>query len=99
MRTTHENNGFNPRADRKLGRERRNATFAQLVATVGLALSTIIAVTAVSVGIARARAVGDVLDNESGVFVLALVIGVAFLLMGGFTLLSLPGERHRQHRH
>ncbi|MFN3657483.1 MAG: hypothetical protein ACK4UO_09550 [Pseudolabrys sp.] len=98
MRTSIEDNGFNPRTGRKLGRQRRNATFAELVATIGLTLCTIVAVTAVSVGIARARAVGDVLDNESGVFALALVIGVAFLLMGGFTLLTLPGERHR-HRH
>jgi hypothetical protein len=49
-----ENTGFRPPPQHPLGRERRIALFAELVATIGLALSTIIAATVLSVGIARA---------------------------------------------
>lgn len=96
MRTPTANNGFRP--VRPLGRQRRSATFAELVATVGLTLSTLVAVTVVSAGIARAEVATSIIDNESGLFALALVIGVVFLAMGGLTLLSLPGHKHK-HRH
>jgi hypothetical protein len=54
MRRPIENTGFQPPSRHPLGRERRVALFAELVATIGLALSTIIAATVLSVGIARA---------------------------------------------
>lgn len=101
MRTPLQTNGFSPRAGRKLGRERRTATFAELVASLGLALSTLIAVTVVSAGIARADVamnVMNVIDNETGLFALALIVGLLFAAMGGLTLLSLPGHKHK-HRH
>ena len=55
----------------------------------------IVAVTVVSVGIARADVGGNVIDNESGLFAIALLLGLLFIGMGGLTILSLP----HPHRH
>jgi threonine/homoserine/homoserine lactone efflux protein len=87
--------GFMPPAARVLGRERRNVAIAQLVATIALAICTILAVTVVSAGIAHADVVGNVIDNESSLFAIALLLGLLFIGMGGLTILSLP----HPHRH
>jgi uncharacterized membrane protein YuzA (DUF378 family) len=84
-----------PPAERVLGRERRNAAIAELVTTIALALCTILAVTVVTVGIARADVVDNVIDNESSLFAIALLLGLLFIGMGGLTILSLP----HPHRH
>jgi hypothetical protein len=80
-----------------LGSERRRIALAELVAIGGLALSTIVAVTAVSVGIAHANVAGNVIDNEGGLFTIALLLGLAFIAMGGVTLFTLPGHRPKKH--
>jgi hypothetical protein len=90
MRHTPENAGFIPPSTRPLGRERRSATVAELVATVALALSTLVAATAVTVGIARAGATGAVAPHEAGVFGTALVLGFLFIVMGGIAALRPP---------
>lgn len=90
------NTGFTPPPERDLGREHRTATVAELVASIALAICTLIAATVVSVGIARADAAGSVIDNEGGLFAIALVIGLVFVAMGGLTALSLTG--HRAHK-
>lgn len=90
------NAGFTPPPDRALGRERRAATLAELVATIGIAICTVIAATVVTVGIARADVAGNVLDNEGSLFMIALVLGVAFAAMGGLTALTLPGHKPRK---
>lgn len=87
--------GFMPPAERVLGRERRNVAIAQLVTTIALALCTILAVTVVSVGIAHADVVGNVIDNESSLFAIALLLGLLFIGLGGLTVLSMP----HPHRH
>jgi hypothetical protein len=87
--------GFMPPAERVLGRERRNVAIAQLVTTIALALCTILAATVVSVGMARADVVGNVIDNESSLFAIALLLGLLFIGLGGLTVLSLP----HPHRH
>ena len=46
---------------------------------LGLALSTIVAATVVSVGIARANVVGNVIDNEGSLFTVALLLGLIFI--------------------
>jgi hypothetical protein len=98
MPTSPHTTGFNPRAVGKPGRERRSATFAELVATVGLTLSILVAATVVSVGIARADVGMNIIDNESGFFAVALIVGLAFAAMGGLTILHLPGDKtHRHH--
>ena len=88
--------GFTPPANRALGGEHRTAAVAELVASLGLALCTLIAVTAVSVGMARADVIGNVIDNEGSLFVIALVLGLLFIGMSGLTILSLPHHRHKK---
>jgi len=90
-----EKPGFSPPTDRVLGRERYTATLAALVTTIVLTICTAIAVTVVSVGIARADA-GTIIDNEGSLFAIALVLGLAFVLMGGLSALTLPGHRSRK---
>ena len=50
----------------------------------------------VSVGIARADVAGNVIDNESGLFAIALLLGLLFIGMSGLTILSLPHGRHKK---
>jgi len=83
-------------ADRPLGGESRTVVMTELVASVALALSTLIAATVVSVGIARADVASNVIDNESGVFAIALLLGLLFIGMGGLTILSLPHHPHKK---
>lgn len=90
MRTPIDGSGFTTPADRALGNERRNVALAALIASVALAFATVIAATVVSVGIARADVVGNVIDNEGGLFAIALLLGLLFIGMGGLTILTLP---------
>ena len=99
MPTRFENTGFTPPAGRGLDRKRRTLALAELVAIVGLALSTIVVATVVSVGIARANVAGDVVGHEGSVFGVALVLGLLFLAMGGLTLFSLPSHKPSKHQH
>ena len=50
----------------------------------------IVIATVVSVGIARADVVGNVIDNEASLFAVALLLGLLFIGMGGLTILTLP---------
>jgi hypothetical protein len=88
--------GFSPPAHRLLGSERRTVVLAELVTTLALALSTLIAATVVSVGIARADVASNVIDNESGLFAIALMLGLLFIGMGGLTALSFPLHRQKK---
>ena len=88
--------GFTPPASRALGSERRTAVLAELVATIGLALCVLVAATVVSIGVARADVATNVIDNEGGLFAIALLLGLLFIGMGGLTALSLPHPRHKK---
>lgn len=99
MRQPIETTGFVPPAGRKLGRQRRIAAVAELVTGIALALCTIVAATVVTAGIARADVIGDVVGHEGSLFAVALILGLLFIGMGGLTVLSLPGEKSRRHRH
>jgi hypothetical protein len=57
----------------------------ELITTAALALSTVVAVTAVSIGIARADVIGAVSKGDGAPFAIALVIGALFAAMGGIT--------------
>ena len=63
----------------------RSIAFVELVTTVALALSTAVAVTAVSIGIARADVVDAVAKGDGAPFALALLIGLLLSGMGGLT--------------
>ncbi|MGA9562437.1 MAG: hypothetical protein WBR32_15485 [Pseudolabrys sp.] len=88
--------GFTPPPNRLLGSEHRTVAVAELVTSLALALSTIIAATAVSAGIARADVASNVIDNESGLFAIALVLGLLFIGFSGLTMLSLPHPRQKK---
>jgi hypothetical protein len=99
MRKPIETTGFAPPAGRKLGHEHRTAAVAELFAGIGLALCTMFAATVITVGIARADVIGDVVGHEGSMFAVALVLGLLFIGMGGLTVLSLPSDKPRRHRH
>ena len=88
MRKSIENHGFTP----PVGNERRTAAFAELIATLGLGVATIVTVIAVTAGVANADVVDGVVGNETSVFAIALILGLAFIGVGGLTL---PGKPRR----
>jgi hypothetical protein len=94
MRDNIEGTGFTAPAGRSLGHERRTVALAALIASAALAISTIVAATVVSVGIARANVADGVIDNEGGLFAVALLLGLIFIGIGGFAILP-PRDRHR----
>ena len=94
MRNKIEDAGFSAPSGRRLGHERRTFALAALIATAALAISTIVAATVVSVGIARASVADGVLDNEGSLFSAALLLGLIFIGIGGFTIRP-PGGRPR----
>jgi len=95
MRQTVSTNGFAGPARRRLGRERRTAALAELIATIALGLCTIVAATAVTVGIANADVVDGIAGHEGSLFAVALVLGLLFIGMGGLTVLSLNDRSRR----
>ena len=90
MRTPIENTGFTPPPPA----DRRSSAVAELIASAGLALAIVVTVTVVTVGVARANVADGVIGNEGSVFAIALVLGLAFIGMGGLTL---PGGRPKKH--
>jgi Na+/pantothenate symporter len=88
--------GFSAPAGRAPGSGRRTAAFAELLAAFALALSVLVAATVVSIGVARADVATNVIDNEGGLFLMALLLGLLFIGMGGLTALWLPHPRHKK---
>ena len=95
MRSPLEGTGFTAPTDRNLGEERGTVAIASFIASLVLALSTIIAATVVTVGMARAAAVDSVIENEGTLFAVALLLGLLFIGISGITLLPPRGPRHR----
>jgi len=96
MRTPIDGPGFAAPTDRALGHERRHVAFASLIASAALAFATIVVATVVSVGIARADVVANMIDNEGGLFAIALLLGLLFIGMGGLTIRTLPHPHGRK---
>ena len=63
----------------------RSAARLELFASIALALSTLIAVTAVSIGLARAEMFGSRTESETATLAIALLIGLLLAGMGGLT--------------
>jgi hypothetical protein len=90
MHAAPENTGFAPPASGV----RRNPAVAELIATAGLALATIVTAIAVTAGVAHADVADSVIGNEGSIFAVALVLGLAFIGMGGLTLSGSRPKRH-----
>jgi hypothetical protein len=71
----------------------RSMAFVELITTAGLALSTVVAITAVSIGIARADVLGATTSGDHAPFAIALSIGMLFAAMGALTALMAPARR------
>lgn len=82
MRKPIESTGFSPPPEHPLGKERRSTALAALVATLALALSTIVVVTVVSAGIAHAGVADGVVGHEGSLFGIALLLGLIFIGAG-----------------
>ena len=95
MQTPFEGTGFTAPAEHALGQERRAVALAALIASAALAISTIIAATVVSVGIARANVGDGVIDHEGSLFAVGLLLGLIFIGIGSINLL--PRRRHHRH--
>jgi hypothetical protein len=89
---TIEDTGFTAPAGRALGHERRSVALAALIASIALAISTLVAATVVTIGIAHASVADGVIDNEGRLFAAALLLGLIFIGIGGFTIR--PPRRH-----
>jgi hypothetical protein len=69
-------------------------TLVELITTVSLALSTVVAATAVSIGIARADVLGMRADGDSPLAI-ALLIGLLLLVMGGLTAIMADSSKRK----
>jgi hypothetical protein len=80
---------FTPKdfAPKDFAPKHKNVACIELFTTAALALSTAVAVTAVSIGIARADVIGTVAKGDSAPFAIALFIGLLLSAMGGLTVL------------
>jgi len=68
--------------------------FAELAATLALALSTMVVATVLSVGIARASVADGVVGHELSLFAIALLLGLLFVGIGGYSVL--PGDKAKK---
>ena len=74
---------------------RRPVAWVELIATLSLALSTVVAATAVSIGIARADVFGMRAAGDPASLAVALLIGLLLLAMGGLTAVMASGPKRK----
>jgi hypothetical protein len=86
---THTNRSAQAQCD---GGEQRSFLLVALFTTAGLALSTAVAVTAVSIGMARADVIGSVAHGDGTSLAITIFMTVLFSLMGGLTALMARGH-------
>jgi hypothetical protein len=87
--------GFQPTTPQASAPKHRSIAFVELITTAALALSTAVAVTAVSIGIARADEAGAVATGDGTAFAVALLIGLLLSGMGGLTaIMAADPTRH-----
>jgi hypothetical protein len=85
--------GFNREAPESLAPKHWSIACIQLITTAALALSTAVAVTAVSIGIARADVLGEVAKGDGAPLAIALLIGLLFSGMGALAAIMAPAPR------
>lgn len=66
---------------------RRRNLYIELIATTALAVSLIVAATAVSIGVARAHTLGAIRESEGAPIAVALCLGAAAAGVAGLTAL------------
>jgi hypothetical protein len=93
MRRPEFETGFIPSTARPLGTERHTVALAELMATIGIALGTLVAGTVVGVGIAHAEIIQRLAPREGSVFAVASIVFVIFGAIGVVTALSVARER------
>ena len=71
----------------------RSIAFAELILTAALALSTAVAVTAVSIGIARADVLSAVTHGDATPLAVALSFGLLLAAMSALTAIMAGGPR------
>jgi hypothetical protein len=71
----------------------RSIAFVELMLTAALALSTAVAVTAVSIGIARADVLGAVTSGDAMPFAIALSFGLLLAAMSALTAIMAGDPR------
>ena len=76
--------GFAPHADERV-RGRHSNILAQLIATVALVMSIAVTATVVTIGIARADALGAAADDPTAHLAVAILFGFVLVGMGGLT--------------
>jgi hypothetical protein len=86
-RSTDTRDARRASAAKEFTSKHKNVACIELITTAALALSTAVAVTAVSIGIARADVIGTVAKGDSAPFAIALFIGLLLSAMGGLTAL------------
>jgi len=83
------------RHERPAAPKHRSTAYVELITTAALALSTAVAVTAVSIGIARADAAGSVAHSDGAPLAIAVFIGLLLSGMGGLTAYMASDEQGR----
>jgi hypothetical protein len=74
----------------------RPVALVELITTAALALSTVVAATAVSIGMARADVFGFRTDGDPSPFAIAALIGLLLLAMGGLTAIMASSPKGRE---
>ena len=77
------------RETRQGSARQRPIALIELIITAALVLSTAVAVTAVSIGIARAEVVGAVSQGEG----ISIALGLLLIAVGGLTAMAAGGLR------
>jgi hypothetical protein len=72
---------------------KRRSAGIELLATVALAVSLLIAATAVSIGMAHAQALGAVRHSDGTPIAIAVLLGLVFVIMGGLTAIAARDRR------
>ena len=75
---------------------KKSVAVVELIATAALAFSTVVAVTAVSIGIARADVFVGTVNADSAPIAIALLISLLLIAMGGFTAIMADGGKQQR---